>query len=34
MMHPRGEVSPRTQAYGLRDSEIGLTTSFAFGGAR
>jgi hypothetical protein len=24
MMHPRGEVSPRTKAYRLRDSEIGL----------
>ena len=23
-MHPRGEVSPRTKAYRLRDSEIGL----------
>ena len=34
MMHPRGEVSPRTKAYRLRDSEIGLPHVFSVGGAR
>jgi hypothetical protein len=31
MMHPRGEASPRTKAYRLRDSEIGLPHVFSVG---